>query len=299
MHTTKLTRQRPQDVNRIMVLINREFSRYYLELQQYGVPLMVTNNIFRSIVIYVLQNEEKYSGTTAQKTNQLSNALRQDLSILFYILRGYGVPNYRINQIFRDIIYFTLENIKKYPAPPSSDWSQWEDLGGVLTSAPTVASWQINRLDVFARGQNQALWHKYWDGSRWSEWEDLGGVLTSAPAAVSWGPNRIDVFAKGQNQTLWHKYWNGAKWSNWEDLGGGNIQSGPAAASTGINRLEVFAQGARNDLIFRTWNGSKWSNWRSLGGIITSEPAAVSWGGNRLDVFARGQNNHLWHIGRP
>ncbi len=52
----------------------------------------------------------------------------------------------------------------------------------MLTSAPAVASWADNRLDVFARGQNRALWHKWWDGSRWSDWEDLGGVLTSAPA---------------------------------------------------------------------------------------------------------------------
>ena len=56
------------------------------------------------------------------------------------------------------------------------------------------------------RGTDNALYHKYWNGSQWIDWENLGGVLTLAPAAVSWGPNRIDVFARGQNQNLIHMY---------------------------------------------------------------------------------------------
>ncbi|MDF2520496.1 MAG: hypothetical protein K0R84_1124 [Clostridia bacterium] len=292
------TRQRPQDVNRIMALINREFNNYYAELQRYGVQRSVTRNIFRNIVSYVLRYENSYPGNLAQKTNALFNAYQRDNVRIFIILRAYGVPNNRINQIIRDIIRFTLQNIQEGPEPLPG-WSQWEDLGGILTSGPAVASWQANRLDVFGRGQNNHLWHKWWDGSRWSEWEDLGGILTSAPEAVSWGFNRIDVFGRGQNQSLWHKWWDGTRWSEWEDLGGGAITSAPAAASTGVNRLEVFARGQNNQLLFRTWNGTRWSGWQSLDGVLTSEPAAVSWGGDRLDVFARGQNNHLWHIWRP
>ncbi len=44
-----------------------------------------------------------------------------------------------------------------------ASWSEWEDLSGKLTTAPTVASWGSNRLDVFARGENQHLWHKAWN----------------------------------------------------------------------------------------------------------------------------------------
>jgi hypothetical protein len=85
---------------------------------------------------------------------------------------------------------------------------------------PTVSSWGDNRLDVFVRGTDNALWHKWWDGSSWSSgWESLGGVLTSAPGAVSWGYNRIDVFVKGTDNALWHKWWDGSSWSGWESLG--------------------------------------------------------------------------------
>ncbi|MBM7687161.1 hypothetical protein [Defluviitalea raffinosedens] len=245
-----MMRQRPQDINRIMALVNRQFENYYIELQSYGVPRIVTSNIFRSIVAYVLENENKYTGNLDQRTNALFNAYLRDNVIVFIILRGYGVPSNRINQMIRTIIRFVLENIGEQPA---TGWSEWEDLGGVLTSAPAVASWQPNRLDVFGRGQNNALWHKWWDGSRWSEWEDLGGgVITSGPGAASTASNRLEVFARGANNQLLFRTWNGITWSGWRSLGG-EITSEPAAVSWGGNRLDVFARGLNNHL---------WHIWR-------------------------------------
>lgn len=60
-----------------------------------------------------------------------------------------------------------------------------------MRSGPAVSSWGGNRLDVFALGMDNALWHKWFTGS-WSDWESLGGQLTSGPAG-----SRIDVFARG------------------------------------------------------------------------------------------------------
>jgi hypothetical protein len=284
-------RQRPQDINRIMSLINRRFAGHYTELQRFGIRPADTRNIFRNTVIYVLRNANNYSGTVVQRTNALLNALRRDNPYPFNLLRRRGVPAARINQIMQDIIRFTLENIE---LAEDVGWSVWEDLGGILTSAPAAASWEPNRLDIFARGQNQALWHLYWNGARWSAWEDLGGILTTGPGAVSWGPNRIDVFGRGQNQALWHIYWDGIRWSAWEDLGG-IITSEPAAASWQANRLDVFARGQNQSLWHKYWDGIRWSDWEDLGGVLTSAPAAVSWGSNRIDVFGRGQNQSLWH----
>lgn len=87
-------------------------------------------------------------------------------------------------------------------------WFGWEDLGGIITSAPAVASWAANRLDCFVKGADNHMWHKWWDGSQWSRWEDLGGVIDDAPAAVSWGQNRIDCFARGMDNHMWHKWWS-------------------------------------------------------------------------------------------
>ncbi|MDD7942985.1 hypothetical protein PHK61_31740, partial [Actinomycetospora lutea] len=41
-------------------------------------------------------------------------------------------------------------------------WSGWESLGGVLTSEPAAVSWRSDRIDVFVRGTDNALWHKWW-----------------------------------------------------------------------------------------------------------------------------------------
>jgi len=151
-----------------------------------------------------------------------------------------------------------------------------------------------NRLDIFYRGQNNHLWHRWWDGAQWNNEEDLGGVLTSNPAAVSWGFNRIDIFYRGQNSHLWHRWWDDNQWTDEEDLGG-VLTSAPAAASWGNNRLDIFYRGQNSHLWHRWWDGNQWNNEEDLGGVLTADPAAVSWGFNRIDVCYRGQNSHLWH----
>ncbi len=173
-------------------------------------------------------------------------------------------------------------------------WSGWQRLGGVIKSAPTVSSWAPGRLDVFARGQDNALWHKWWDGDSWHNWQSLGGEFKDAPAAVSWGSNRIDVFVRGMNDHLWHKWWDGSAWHAWQDLSG-VIMSAPTVSSWASGRLDVFARGQDNALWHKWWDGDSWHNWQSLGGEFKDAPAAVSWGSNRIDVFVRGMNDHLWH----
>ena len=173
-------------------------------------------------------------------------------------------------------------------------WSGWERLGGVLASAPAASSWSANRLDIFARGSDNRLKHKWWDGNQWQGWEDLGGRLTAAPAAVSWGPNRIDCFVRGSDNQLWHKWWDGNQWQRWEDLGG-ELASAPAASSWSANRLDIFARGSDNRLKHKWWDGNQWQGWEDLGGRLTAAPAAVSWGPNRIDCFVRGSDNQLWH----
>ncbi|MBW4614650.1 MAG: hypothetical protein KME21_15510 [Desmonostoc vinosum HA7617-LM4] len=168
----------------------------------------------------------------------------------------------------------------------------WEPLGGFLNSGPDVCSWSSGRLDVFARGGDNALWHKWFDGG-WSDWESLGGILTSDPSAVSWANGRIDVFARGADNALWHKWFDG-DWFEWESLGG-ELTFGPDVCSARSGHLDVYVRGSDNALWHRYFDEHGWSEWEPLGGILTSDPTAVSWGNNRIDVFARGGDNALWH----
>ena len=134
-----------------------------------------------------------------------------------------------------------------------SKWSGWEDLGGVIDGPPAAVSWGPNRIDCFARGTNNHMWHKWYAGSAgWSGWEDLGGVISSGPAAASWAPNRIDTFVRGTDNHMWHKWWNGTAWHGWEDLGG-IIDGTPAAVSWGPNRIDCFARGMNSAMWHRWW----------------------------------------------
>jgi len=170
----------------------------------------------------------------------------------------------------------------------------WYSLGGYLYSGPAVASWGVNRLDVFARGTDNALWQKWWDGAGWHGWMSLGGLVLADPAAVSWGPNRIDVVALGAGAAIHQKAWTGTEWSPWLSLGG-RFTSGPAISSWGVNRLDVFARGTDNALWHKWWDGTGWYGWESLGGGLSSDPAAVSWGPNRIDVVVLGTDNSMFH----
>jgi hypothetical protein len=177
---------------------------------------------------------------------------------------------------------------------PSSHWSGWDSRGGLLTSPPSVVSWGPDRLDIFAKGGDNAIWHQAWNGSSWSGWDSRGGLVTSPPTVCSWGPNRIDIFALGGDNAVWHQAWNGSSWSGWESRGG-LLTSPPSGVCWGPNRIDIFALGGDNAVWHQAWNGSSWSGWDSRGGLLTSPPTVCSWGPNRLDIFALGGDNAVWH----
>ena len=172
----------------------------------------------------------------------------------------------------------------------------WDSLGGALTSAPAICSWEQGRLDVFGRGTDDALWHRSFANRAWNDWESLGGGLTSPPAAVSWGPGRIDVFVRGTDDALWHRWFDG-RWHGWETLGG-LLNFGPAVASWGPRRLDVLVRGRDNALWQRTFDRG-WKPWTSVGDPLTTVPlpalAAVSSKEGRIDIVAAGTHSFLTH----
>jgi hypothetical protein len=180
-------------------------------------------------------------------------------------------------------------------AGPADRFTYYTNLAGGLTAAPDASSWGGGRLDVFARGPDGALWHR-WRGPQWSAWESLGGALApnAGVGAVAWAQNRIDVFVDGTDSVLWHRWWDGAKWNGWEPLGG-TLTSGPDAASWAAGRLDVFTRGTDSGIWHKWWDGAKWSGWEPLGGTLTGDPGTVSWGPDRIDLFVHGVPDGLYH----
>jgi hypothetical protein len=157
-------------------------------------------------------------------------------------------------------------------------WSGWENLGGVLSSAPGAVSWGPGRIDVFARGGNNALYTRSFVDGRWSGWRNLGGVLSSAPDVAAWDVGRLDVFARGGNNLMFHRsYANGAWLPGWENLGG-PLSSGPGAMSLHPGHLDVYARGSANQLVHRTYTNGGWSSgWAGLAGVLADDPDASGW----------------------
>jgi S-layer homology domain len=178
----------------------------------------------------------------------------------------------------------------------------YESQGGLVLAAgsgPAVASWGTNHLDVFARGSDNQLWWKTWDGSSWGPWKLVAGLtIASDPAAVSWGPNNIEVFAEGADGACWQIEYNGSTWSAWGSLGGA-LTSAPTVSSRGPGKLDVFVRGPGNFLYVISLDTSVnpyWGSWIPLSTVpVASAPAAVSWNGTDVDLFVTGTDNALWH----
>jgi hypothetical protein len=177
-----------------------------------------------------------------------------------------------------------------------STWSSITSLGGQTSSSPAVVAPASGRLEVFARGLENAIWTRTYNGSSWSGWTHLAGLTYTSPAAAARrGTSVVDVFLRGQNNEVYHRYRNGTRWSSgWISIGAppGGATSAPAAVSNASGRVDVYVRGADSAIWHRTWTSS-WSPWTSVGGSATSAPAVASRGTNRTDLFIRGADGQV------
>lgn len=175
-----------------------------------------------------------------------------------------------------------------------SPWDS-ENLSGILTSDPEICSSGASRVDIFGKGTDNGLWHKWWNGSTWSNWESLGGPIASAPGCVSRGGN-VDVVARMTNNTVQQWWLAGSSWQTYNH--GGSILGDPDVATWGPNRLDIFGRASNGQIAHKWWNGSSWSGWENLGptSAIVSGVGAVGSGGNRYDVVGRAANGSVFHL---
>ena len=193
----------------------------------------------------------------------------------------------------------------------------WEHFRGIAKYAPASSSWGQRRVDLFVTGNDNALYHKWWNG-KWrpsapsaGPWERFEGFAKSAPAVTSWGNGRIDLFVTGRDCAIYHKWYHGkwnpsppskAKWERFEPPPGGVVH-GPAVASWGKGRLDLFVTGV-DGAIYHKWfiKGRGWlpssqgdSKWERFEGYSKYGPAVASWGDGRLDLFVTGKDDAIYH----
>jgi hypothetical protein len=177
-------------------------------------------------------------------------------------------------------------------APRPGNWGyltpppRFDSLGGAIKGGPAGCSWGGKRLDVFARGMDDYIWHKYRDDQgTWQEWESLGGLrMTSDPSAAALTSNQLSVFARGENDQIWTKTYilNTDRWGPWVPLGKMVLVGAPGVARTADNRIDVFARGVDSAVWHTsvTYKGNipdikNVPEWERLDGKIASDPSAV------------------------
>lgn len=165
------------------------------------------------------------------------------------------------------------------------------DLGGYLTSDPTVVRVNAAGIDVFYRGSHGYLWQRSRTAGGWQRARRLMlmGPLGGGPSAVAQPNGVIDVFWKGSSDDhLWHgQYSPGEGWTGPQNLQG-SLASGPYPAETRSGQVQVF------------WKGTDGNLWHVVRGLGTSFTRPVDLGMGPLGgaphpiVLASGEIEVFW-----
>jgi len=112
------------------------------------------------------------------------------------------------------------------------EWGQWESVGGLWSSGPTVLSPFGDRIEVFGIGLDLSPWHKVLseiDGEMaWSASTCLQGRFSSGVSLAKDTSGLMHIFTRGFDQAIWYKREepdssNTAVWGNWTTLGGSTL----------------------------------------------------------------------------
>jgi hypothetical protein len=258
--------------------------------------------------VFTLSNTQSKTVYTKYRGVNSSNTDWEPKNSSLFLVGGDLAPVDSIAAVSRyagniDIFVLGSDNAVYHAA--TEPWSRegligWESRGGTMVTAPSVVSWNKNRLDMLAIGGDSSLWHQWWEPTAgFSTWNRMGGNWTHfVPTVVSWGENRFDVFVvEPGSKELYHTFWNGT-WqppAGFENLGG-YCASRPTAVSWTSGRIDVFVRGGDAGL-WHLFYDESWSNWTLISGnmSIQAEPEAISWGVNHLDVFAWSTDQSLLH----
>jgi hypothetical protein len=169
-------------------------------------------------------------------------------------------------------------------------WSGPQAFPGIpVTSDPTAVT-APDAIYLFARSQNNQLWHGHIDNGVWSDWFPMQGNLTSDVAAVS-SAYGVHVFARQNDGQLWTRLLSGGAWSPWTALGG-SPKATPTAVAT-PSGVYVFIRNSDGAIWFRRFTGG-WGGWQNLGGQWTGVPSSAVDGAGSVYVLARGTNGNVF-----
>lgn len=191
-----------------------QFGYFYLTAVSWGYPHLSVFTTSKAFTGYWVHRGVDSSDTTWSPANALANfgggIAAFDFSIAA-VARTYGIVDIFVTGTdYSHNIYHTSQN-------QSSSWAKngtafWDDMGGQCASAPSIVSWQSDRLDLFVLGTDYSVYVNTWTSDAgWTDWSHIlvGNWTDYVPTVVSWGSGRIDLFVVEPNTNhLYHAFYS-------------------------------------------------------------------------------------------
>jgi hypothetical protein len=155
----------------------------------------------------------------------------------------------------------------------ATSWSNWNSLGGVLTSSPAATSPANGVIHVFVRGSDSGLWHKGYDPglyptTLWSSWTSIGAMSQS------------------EAQTIYYVPQAGSTWANQGTVGANYnaYVSTPSLLQTRSNGYPYWGDIGKNDFIYvpagsatNNQNVTSWEIGFHFNGLVTGQRYQKIW----------------------
>jgi hypothetical protein len=89
----------------------------------------------------------------------------------------------------------------------SVTWSEWQSLGGKMSSGPSVIINSDGLLEVYARGMNREIFVKSQqnhDSPEYNLWQSVGGDSASTPHTLIHPDGSVHLFVRGSDKSIQH-----------------------------------------------------------------------------------------------
>ena len=168
---------------------------------------------------------------------------------------------------------------------------KWAKLGGPtnnqIVGQPAAYGSGTDRVDVFVRGTDNAVYQRTFEHGCWGRWIKLGGNVTDSPTVAFTSPTQWTVVARGTDGKVWQRGTTGG----WTSLGS------PSDKPI-YGRPSAVADANGTHIVVRAFDDSAWlwaqgTGWTGLGGVISTAPTLLATSG-RLYMFARASDYTLW-----
>ncbi|MGW7751868.1 glycoside hydrolase family 27 protein [Streptomyces violaceusniger] len=139
-------------------------------------------------------------------------------------------------------------------------WGAWQDLGGKLTDAPSVAFTDATHWTLFARGADGRIAQRG-PSAGWSSLGAPGDRPTyGRPSAAVDAQGRVQLAVRTAADDVWTRSRDtSGQWSAWSSLGG-TVSGSPTLVAVG-DAVALFARGGDYTLWQRRYENGAWQGW--------------------------------------